>query len=240
MGIPGALERFIVALSGDWDSPPITGFYPFDSELSSAAAAATQPADTSSGDTDAGLRGRCPLLVDVGAGHATTVKHIRAAYPSLNGPLVLQDLPAAIARLPPTEADALASKDIYALPHDFFTPQPPSCQGATVYYMRRVLHDWNDERCVAILSHLRDAMAANTSSDAPSRVLIADTILPVSVPVGATDGFAYWQDIIMAMIGGKERTEREFASLLDRAGLKLHKVWRAADSLHGIVEGRLP
>jgi O-methyltransferase domain len=44
--------------------------------------------------------------------------------------------------------------------------------GAKAYFMRRVLHDYSDDDCVKILSHLRAAMAQD------SKLLIQDQVMP--------------------------------------------------------------
>lgn len=68
-----------------------------------------------------------------------------------------------------------------------------------------------------------------------SRILIHDIIIP---EMGATMTHA-WQDISLMAIGGIERTEKDFARLLESAGLVLVKVWRKPGDIMGIVEARL-
>ncbi|KAG8915962.1 hypothetical protein FRC00_003182 [Tulasnella sp. 408] len=53
--------------------------------------------------------------------------------------------------------------------HDFFEPQP--IVGATVYFLRHVLHDWDDDKCVNILTHLFHAAGEC------SRLLIVEVVL---------------------------------------------------------------
>lgn len=46
-------------------------------------------------------------------------------------------------------------------------------------------------------------------------------------------------DMVMISIGGKERSEKEFVSLLESAGLVLYKIWPYAAGNQAIVEARL-
>jgi len=52
--------------------------------------------------------------------------------------------------------------------HDFFEPQP--IQGARVYFVRVVLHDWDDDHATKILKNLRHV------AELESRLVIVDHI----------------------------------------------------------------
>lgn len=68
-----------------------------------------------------------------------------------------------------------------------------------------------------------------------SRVLITEFIVP-EVGCGMLTA---WMDQAMMTFGGMERTEKDFARLLDISGLKLVKVWKTPGSPVGVVEARL-
>ncbi|KAK1755797.1 O-methyltransferase-domain-containing protein [Echria macrotheca] len=157
------------------------------------------------------------VLVDVGGGFGHQSARLLEAFPQLAGKLVVQDLPATFAMLPPP-AQGLLSKDspIKAQPHDFFTPQP--VKGARFYYLRNVLHDWPDDKCVEILRNLADAFGPQ---DQPSHILIDEMVLPdQGVPWQATT-----LDLtMMGALASRERTVGEWHDLLDRAGLKVLRI----------------
>jgi hypothetical protein len=46
-------------------------------------------------------------------------------------------------------------------------------------------------------------------------------------------------DIAMLAISGKERSEKEFARVLNAAGLRLVKVWMAEEGMHAVIEAVL-
>src|ERR1700755_3608791 len=96
---------------------------------------------------------------------------------------------------------------------DFFLSVP---SGGDVYVLKSVLHDWDDERSLAILRTCRAAM------DRTARLAIIELILPERMTPGAPMLSAALLDLIMlAHAGGRERTEAEFALLLDQASLRL-------------------
>jgi hypothetical protein len=79
-----------------------------------------------------------------------------------------------------------------------------------------VLHDWDDDRCVAILRNRRAAM------DEAARLVIVELILPERMTASGPMLSAALLDLIMlAYAVGRERTEAEFAQLLDQASLRL-------------------
>ena len=109
------------------------------------------------------------LLVDVAGGFGHDLAgFVQSQHGSrLQGRVILQDLPIVIDD-PVTKA---LPPRIEKQSHDFFTPQP--VKGAKCYFMHIILHDWPDEDCIKILSHLRDAMTPGYS-----QLLVNDAILP--------------------------------------------------------------
>ena len=90
---------------------------------------------------------------------------------------------------------------------------------------RRVLHDWGDENCRIILSHLADAMIPE------SRVLITEQLMS-DPPIDLTA----WSDLLMFNIGGKERTVENWRKLTSAAGLQAVKFWTTPGSVVGVIE----
>jgi hypothetical protein len=91
---------------------------------------------------------------------------------------------------------------------NFFESVPAN---ADAYIMKRVLHDWDDDRCRALLGNVSRAMTDT------ARVLIVETLVEP-----AADQFGKWLDLnMMVVTGGRERTSEEFADLLDSVGLRI-------------------
>ena len=83
-----------------------------------------------------------------------------------------------------------------------------------------VVHDWNDERCVAILGNCRRAMG-----DRAARVLLVERVLPERMePSLLAQSHALGDLNMLVRAGGRERSEGEFRALLEAAGLRLLRV----------------
>lgn len=97
--------------------------------------------------------------------------------------------------------------------------------------MRNILHDWSDEKCKDILSHLREAMAPD------SFVLIDEMVLPSK----GTSYQAMQLDItMMAGLASKERTEKQWVILLDSAGFSIAERYVYTESLRDTVLACVP
>ena len=92
-----------------------------------------------------------------------------------------------------------------------------------------ILHDWPDENCVEILKNLASAMEPGYS-----KLCVNDIVLPDQ---GATR-FATQSDLnMMAHLAACERSESQWRSLLQRAGLEVVKVWPGTPE--GVIEAVL-
>lgn len=162
------------------------------------------------------------VLVDVGGGFGHQCAALLAAFPELRGKLVLQELPQTLAQLPPQ----LDGVDLVA--QDFFQAQ--QVREARFYYLRNVLHDWPDEKCIVILEHLVAALGPL------SQILIDEMVLPdTGVPWEA----AAIDLTMMASLGSHERTVKEWYGLLEAAGLRVVNIYtyvpRRQDSIIQVV-----
>ena len=94
--------------------------------------------------------------------------------------------------------------------------------------MKLILHDWNDEECVKILSNIYRAAPLGAS------IFIAEHI----VQGPETPDFAKLFDIhMLCALTGRERTEQEYATLLESAGFKCVKTHYPRSRALGVVEG---
>ncbi|KAL8712080.1 MAG: hypothetical protein Q9220_003514 [cf. Caloplaca sp. 1 TL-2023] len=146
------------------------------------------------------------FFVDIGGGHGHQCVQLLTKYPDLHGHLVLQDLPQAVDQLPPI-------RGVKTMGQDFFEKQ--AIEGASFYYIRRVLHDWPDVQCIKILQNLAAAMSST------SRILVDEIVLP-KVDVHLPAAMA---DMVMGILfGGKERTEEQWRVLAQKSGLRLEHI----------------
>lgn len=82
---------------------------------------------------------------------------------------------------------------------------------ADAYFMKMILHDWDDKECLKILSNIQRAAPTQ------ARLFIIEHV----VPGPETPHFSKLFDIhMLCALTGKERTEEEYLTLLKQAGFK--------------------
>jgi hypothetical protein len=150
-------------------------------------------------------------LVDVAGGHGAVLTTILNAYPRLRG--VLFDLDHVVAGAAPRiQAMGLADR-CRSESGDFFKAVPA---GGDAYIMKHIIHDWDDERAVAILRNIRTAIGGKRG-----RVILLESVLQ---PGNAPD-FGKIIDLeMMVMPGGRERTADEFREVFASAGFALTRI----------------
>jgi hypothetical protein len=161
-------------------------------------------------------------LVDVGGGHGSLVTEILRKTPGLRG--VVYDRPEVIeaAKREVHLREPGVAERCELVAGDFFESVPEG----DAHLLKYIVHDWDDERCVRILSNCCRA------SRGKGRVLVVDTV----VPPGNDPHWSKLLDVNMLVVtGGRERSRDEFAQLLARAGLRLQRIVPTACPL-SIVE----
>ena len=106
---------------------------------------------------------------------------------------------------------------------DFFKNVPT---GADAYILSHIIHDWDEDECLTILGNVRKAM------NPASRLLLVEMVLPL----GDTPHPGKMLDTTMLVsMGGQERTEVEYGTLLSKASFQLTRVV-STSSTASIVE----
>lgn len=94
--------------------------------------------------------------------------------------------------------------------------------------MKIVLHDWSDKECV------KNTPSIQKTSSAGGRILLVKYL----VPDPETPHFSKLFDIhMMCALTGKERTEKEYAALLEKAGFRYVQTHYPPSKSIGVVEG---
>ena len=162
-------------------------------------------------------------IVDVGGGRGTLLAAVLAARAHLHG--VVFDLPEGVAGAAET-LQAAGVADRCAIERgDFFVAVPTGCDG---YLLANVLHDWDDDRSVAILHNCRRAMSEDGRVLVVERTIFSDP--ERSIPTLLSDL------TMLVLTGGQERTEEEYARLFAEADLRLTGVLPVAHP-YGVFEG---
>jgi len=144
-------------------------------------------------------------IFDVGGGHGGLLLGLLSRAPLARGAVF--DLEQGLAAARAAGLDHDARVDLIA--GNFFESVPA---GGDLYALKFILHDWDDDRCVTILRHIRAGLAPR------GKVLVCEQLVgPHNEPDPAK-----WMDLhMMAMPGGRERTKDEYAALFARAGLRV-------------------
>ncbi len=158
--------------------------------------------------------GESGTLADVGGGHGALLTTILQRHRGLRG--IVFDLPHVVAGAKQRiESLGLASR-CEAVGGDFFEGVPP----ADSYVMKSIIHDWEEPQAITILKNCAKAMRGQNGKV----ILVEHVIFPGNEP-----DMAKWIDMeMLAMAGGRERTEAEYAELFAKAGLRLVRVIRTA------------
>jgi len=161
--------------------------------------------------------GRTRTLVDVAGGQGLLLARILEANPELRGVLFdqPQTVPAAQAYL--TAAALTERCDVVA--GDFFASVP---SGADTYLLKYIVHDWDDESAIRILTNCRVAMADG------GRVLLIETV----VPGPEQPDYAKLGDLeMLVLLGSRERAVAEYDALLGHAGLARTRIVPTSEHL---------
>jgi len=153
-------------------------------------------------------------IVDVGGGNGTLLHAILDAHPSMRGVIFETPAVAAQARAA-TELAGLADR-CAVVEGDFFAGVSGEGQALLV---KSVIHNWDDERCVALLRNCRAALRPD------GVLLVLEPVLPARME-SATCVETVMSDLNMLALtsGGFERTEADFRRILGAAGLALTSI----------------
>jgi O-methyltransferase domain len=156
------------------------------------------------------------VIGDIGGGRGHLLQAVLASAPKASG--ILFDQPHVI-----EQASAVRSDRLRLQAGDFFKDDLPSCDA---YLIMEVIHDWDDAASRKILTAVRRATPKH------GKVLLIEAILP-------DDPGPSWPktlDIVMLTMGGRQRTQREYADLFRGCGFAMT---REIDTRAGvsIIEG---
>lgn len=115
-------------------------------------------------------------IIDIGGGYGRLTTAIVKANPHMSG--VIFDIPSVVeGTREHLQAEGLADR-CEVIDGDFFESVPV---GGDAYILRRILHDWNDERCVAILRNCRRAMGQRGG-----KLLVVESVMPEQIDPSRT------------------------------------------------------
>lgn len=154
-------------------------------------------------------------LCDVGGGRGTLLSEILVRHPHLRA--VLFDNPGVLDAARELLGTRGVADRVELVAGSFFDVGSVP-RGADTYVLKNVLHDWDDERCIAILRNCRAAM------DRGGRLLVIEAL----VEEGCED-YGALADLHMMIVccDGRERGRAEYEKLLVASGFRFERVMEA-------------
>ncbi|OYO15492.1 methyltransferase [Enemella evansiae] len=155
---------------------------------------------------------RFARIADIGGGNGAFLAQILEANPSATG--ILFDLPDVAERGRALMEDRGLAERCEAVGGNFFQGGIPE---ADLYILTAVVHDWDDDQCLRILSHIVESMPRE------GVVLVSEPVLPD----GPEPSLGKVLDL-ENMVGttGRQRTEAEFRALFARSPLEIRQILR--------------
>ncbi|HJU95463.1 MAG TPA: methyltransferase [Nitrososphaera sp.] len=146
-------------------------------------------------------------VCDIGGGHGHLLCNILLRHPYIRGTVLEMEQVIQDKTLLWANKMGIGEDRCNYVSGDMFNEVPSS----DAYFMKMILHDWDDKECLKILSNIQKASATG------SRLFIIEHI----VPGPETPHFSKLFDIhMLCALTGKERTEEEYLALLKQAGFK--------------------
>ncbi|KAH7544902.1 hypothetical protein FEM48_Zijuj01G0035200 [Ziziphus jujuba var. spinosa] len=146
-------------------------------------------------------------LVDVGGGTGKVAKIISEAFPQLK--CTVLDLPHVVANLHDTEK-------VKFIGGDMFHSIPP----ADALLLKLTLHAYSDEECLKILKKCREAIPSEGG-----KVIIIDIVINKEKEEHqVTEAKLFFDMLMMVVVTGRERSERDWEKLFLEAGFRSYKI----------------
>lgn len=162
-------------------------------------------------------------VCDIGGGHGHLLCNLLLIHPHLRGTVlemqqVIQDKSLLWANkmgISPDRCNYVSG--------NMFNEVPSS----DAYFMKMILHDWDDKECEKILSNIQKSAAAE------ARLFIIEHI----VPGPETSHFSKLFDVhMLCVLSGRERTEEEYLGLLKQSGFNHVRTYFPPSRVTGVIE----
>jgi len=148
------------------------------------------------------------VIADIGGSNGDLLRQILLKYTQVSG--LLFDLPEVIQNINTDNFEENVSGRLKMIRGNFFDSIPQDCD---LYILKKIIHDWDDEHSVRILTNCFNAAKKG------SKILIIENVIDTqnknSIGTIINDIHMFVQTI-----GGRERTNDEYNKLLKTAGFK--------------------
>jgi hypothetical protein len=149
-------------------------------------------------------------VVDVGGGQGALIEAILRTHRQTRG--IVLDTSDVIERCQERMRHSDVHDRVELVAGNFFESVP---SGGDVYILRNVVHDWDDESAIRILTTCRRAMGTSAT------LVVAGYVIPED---GKRARATMMDLALLVLTGGRERTEQQYRSLLESSGFSLREV----------------
>ncbi|KAF8016448.1 hypothetical protein BT93_H1843 [Corymbia citriodora subsp. variegata] len=186
-----------------WRSPEVDGL--FDEAMARDSSLMAKAVVDTCGGVFEGLSS----VVDVGGGTGTMGKAIMEAFPHLECTVFDQ----------PHVVDGLVgSERLKFVGGDMFVEIP----SADAVFLKWILHDWSDEKCIEILKRSKEAVSGRGKV---GKVIMIDMVVGNQTEDHrSTETQLFFDMLMMVNLNGKERSEKEWKKLFVDAGFRGYKI----------------
>uniref|UniRef100_A0ACD5U1Q6 Uncharacterized protein n=1 Tax=Avena sativa TaxID=4498 RepID=A0ACD5U1Q6_AVESA len=147
-------------------------------------------------------------LVDIGGGLGAAAQVISETFPHVECSVL--DLEHVVSNAP-------VGTNIKYVAGDMFESVPP----ANAAFLKSVLHDWDDEKCVKILESCRKAIPPR---EVGGKVIIIDIVVGAGLQDKKHTEVHALLDMYIMFINGIERDEQEWSKIFVEAGFSDYKI----------------
>ncbi|CAL4987747.1 unnamed protein product [Urochloa decumbens] len=160
-------------------------------------------------------------LVDVAGGVGGAAISIAAAFPCMKCSVL--DLPHVVANAPDP-----STTSVQFVAGDMFESIP----AANAVFLKWILHDWSDDKCIKILKNCKQAIPPR---EAGGKIIIIDIVVGSNSSDSKLLETQVMCDLDMMKIDGAERDEQEWKKLFLGAGFKDYSI-KPVLGLRSIIE----
>jgi predicted transcriptional regulator len=162
-------------------------------------------------------------ICEIGGGQGHLLSHLQLRYNHLKGTIL--ELEPVVNNQDSSWPIKMGLQDRCRYIKGDMFEQVPS---ADLYIMKMILHDWNDDECIKILSNI------HKSASDKSKIFIVEHL----VPDPAIPHFSKLFDIhMMCATTGRERTIEEYKSILSQSGWRHIQTHYPKSKMIGVIEG---
>lgn len=161
-------------------------------------------------------------IVDIGGGEGIFLAHLLKKHPHAQGVLidfdhVISHAPSVLSRL--GVADRVSLRSANCLEH---IPAR-----ADLYLMKNLLHAYNDENCIQILTNIGHVIQTK------GKIVIVE--MDIDEKNKFSLGKLFDLEMLVGVAGGKERTVEQYDVLLKKSGFHIHQVVKTITPFHLII-----